>query len=906
MRNSVIAITLAALVALAAPAWTQDQEQAPDPLDVLRSDAELVDKMEACRTLSTQGGVEAVPVLAPLLLDEKLSHMVRMALEPMPYPEAGKALRDALAKTTGNLRIGMIHSLGMRQDKQAVPAMIGMLNAKKPGVAPAAARALGKIATPEACKALMQAIAQPGLSAGNLIAFCDGALDCAVALAATGDEGKCAQACGIYAGVSKTANAPAPIRAAALRGQVLTSPGLEGVSLLAAALRGDDCALFDAALRAARELGGGDAVSAALAETLPALAAQKKVRLMQALGQRGGSAAGPAVLAEATEGPTEVRVAALNTLAQVGYVPALDLMCELAWTQEGDLAEAARNGLSYFPGEEGDTVLRALFANKDAKARGVAVELIGQGGLGEPVPLLMKAAKSDPDESVRITALKALQECASITELPGLVGRLLKASAPKEAKTIEQALGALCARLKKTPSTADIAIQKAVYGAVADGPSRDVTKKVAKMVAAGSVTIDASNANFGDPAPGVVKNLRVDYTENGVAASGTVGENGTLTLKTAAVPASVVDAFLGAFAAAQGDTKLAVLRLLGTTGSPKAFDTVLDTVAKSHGASKDAALRVLCEWPSIGALPTLMGIVAAPPDDTVKVLALRGAVRLLKQSPAGTAERLDHYATLMEQSGTPEERKLVLSGIAQVRHASALELALAQSADEAVKAEAIQAAITIAKGLGTAAKEDKRFFNGKDLAKWDGDPKYWRCEEGVLVGQSKKPLKRNGFIWSEIEVRDFYLAFDVLLEPNTANSGVQFRSKKINEHGQAKGYQADIGKDVWGRLYHEQGRGKLDWKDRAEKALKPGEWNRYEILAVGPAIWTAINGTLGVAFLDLDAVDERSGGIALQVHAGPAFKVQYRFDKLVHDPAVTLGGLKPEALIPELFAAPAK
>ena len=92
----------------------------------------------------------------------------------------------------------------------------------------------------------------------------------------------------------------------------------------------------------------------------------------------------------------------------------------------------------------------------------------------------------------------------------------------------------------------------------------------------------------------------------------------------------------------------------------------------------------------------------------------------------------------------------------------------------------------------------------------------------------------------------------------------------------------------------------LDWNGRAEEAVKPGEWNRFEILAVGPAIWTAINGKLGVACLDLAAKDERTGKFAFQMHAGAPQTHRYRNIKLIHNPKIELGELKADALIPEL------
>ena len=96
-------------------------------IDVLESDAGWLEKQTACRRLRQIGTVKSIAALAALLPDEELSHMARYALEPMPYPQAGQALRDALAKTKGTPKAGVIISLGARRDPQAVPLLAPLL-----------------------------------------------------------------------------------------------------------------------------------------------------------------------------------------------------------------------------------------------------------------------------------------------------------------------------------------------------------------------------------------------------------------------------------------------------------------------------------------------------------------------------------------------------------------------------------------------------------------------------------------------------------------------------------------------------------------------------------------------------------------------------------------------------------
>jgi hypothetical protein len=188
---------------------------------------------------------------------------------------------------------------------------------------------------------------------------------------------------------------------------------------------------------------------------------------------------------------------------------------------------------------------------------------------------------------------------------------------------------------------------------------------------------------------------------------------------------------------------------------------------------------------------------------------------------------------------------------------------------------------------GDKPQPDATFFNGKDLTGWSAsEMKYWSVKDGAIVGYSAVNVPGNKFIWADGEVEDFYLAVEVKLTPDNRNAGIQFRSKKANATGQAVGYQADVGAGVWGKLYHEHGRGKLDWNDNAAEAVKPGDWNRYEILAVGHKIWTAINGKLCVAIEDPKG--ELSGKISFQIHGGPAQTVLYRNPTLIHNPKIAL------------------
>ena len=126
-------------------------------------------------------------------------------------------------------------------------------------------------------------------------------------------------------------------------------------------------------------------------------------------------------------------------------------------------------------------------------------------------------------------------------------------------------------------------------------------------------------------------------------------------------------------------------------------------------------------------------------------------------------------------------------------------------------------------------------FNGIDLSNWACDEKHWSVKEGVIVGHSEG-LKEYKYLVSQMVVTDFRLKLSVKLEGDKGNSGIFFRCQPT-EQGTVKGPQADVGPQWWGKLVDSEGRGTL-WDKSGEAHVKKGDWNTYEIKAVGPRVQT--------------------------------------------------------------------
>ena len=105
--------------------------------------------MAACRALRLIGGPASVPVLAALVLKPETTDPARFALERIPGDEADQALLAGLDKAQGDIRRGIVFSIGERRSAAAVPALVRLAGGKDALLAADAIKALGKTGGPE-------------------------------------------------------------------------------------------------------------------------------------------------------------------------------------------------------------------------------------------------------------------------------------------------------------------------------------------------------------------------------------------------------------------------------------------------------------------------------------------------------------------------------------------------------------------------------------------------------------------------------------------------------------------------------------------------------------------------------------------------------------------------------------
>jgi len=399
-----------------------------------------------CRQLRTIGTARCVPQLEKLLTDPKLSHMARYALGRIDAPEVGAALHRALKKTSGKIKAGIINTLVEVNYGRALGDFMGLLGNSNKDVAIAAIKATGHFPCNSSVSALRKARRradkdiQIKIDAALLIS--------AEVFLANGDKKRSAA---IYEDFY-SGNYPGHFRVAGLRGLAI-SQGAQAAPLLIEAIKGDDSDLRRSAIEFMTMIKGKEATGVFVA-LLPSLQPDAQVLVLDALGERGDSAAAQAVTAATKSQHEAVRAAALEALGSVGDASAVSVLAQAAATADGEEKQVARASLVHLQADGVKAALIRSINSGDAKVRAEIIRAVADRGVTQTAGELLKAA-GDDNETVRREAIRSLGVLVDVSELDILVELAMKPKDIKDLPAFEQAIGQVFRRVKDKNSQAE-------------------------------------------------------------------------------------------------------------------------------------------------------------------------------------------------------------------------------------------------------------------------------------------------------------------------------------------------------------------------------------------------------------------------------------------------------------------
>ncbi len=607
---------------------------------LLMSDASAQAKDAACARLKRIGTASSVPALSAFLLNENLSHSARYALESMPTAAAGRALVNALKQSAGLTRIGIINSLGVRREVEAVPELANVLaeaqrparvvQGQRPDMAAAsgAAAALGQIASPQALEALQSALQELGKSEGggqpdlrplpsDLLpgklhdALVDALLRCANHLLVSGSDSK---AFALFQRLYETEE-PDHVRLAAYRGMVQAS-GTSGLELMNKAIAGQPGPSQTSALQLVHDMNVPGATRA-FVELLPKVAPPIQVALLGGLSQREDPAAAPAVAALVSSSDSEVRLAAITALGILGDASSIPLLAQSAASASGTEQTAARQALLELRRGDVTAMFLTSLATAQPALQAELARALGDRGDVRAVPKLLELARQ-PADSARKTALEALAELADQSQLGLLVQLVTEAQSEDARSEAANAVRSACRHIQSRQGAVD-------------------AQPLLKGLATGSAA-----------------------------------------------------------------ARIALLPNCSLLIDPQVRAALRNALEDKDTQVHTAAIRALCDTSDAELLPDLSKLAREAQQQTFRTLAIGSCVRMLTQEETvklSNSQRVEALKSILQTSVGPEQKRLLLAGLAEVPDLQALKLVEPLLDDAAVQAEAVQAAIKIAAGL---------------------------------------------------------------------------------------------------------------------------------------------------------------------------------------------------------------
>jgi|GEM_PF-1312034 len=395
----------------------------------------------ACRNLALVGSSKCVPSVAVLLVDPELTHMARYCLEKLGNPEADTAMREALSKVTGTMKIGIISSLGARHDERAIPQLATTLNDTEPEVAKASAFALGRIGTPKAIHTLLTSIrdAHSPLQDYEIQA----ALVAASKFGNVKDKKPAIEVFkNIFENKLKLEHSER-YQAAALAGLVRNESNAEKRFLLPA-LEGTNVTLRQTAAVLASEPSVNLKPLLASLPTLPVLA---QVDLLNSLSSRQTPEIKTAVMPFLDSGTPNVKLAALAALHSQLNVADIPTLAKLTASDNQSVNQEAIKILVSLQDTTANASIVKEFANNNSAVCVQMLNCLAARSAFETAPQVTSLLTS-PQSEIRISAVKTLEVISSESQLPAIIKLALNTHSDAEQAAAFAAIRSICERTR--------------------------------------------------------------------------------------------------------------------------------------------------------------------------------------------------------------------------------------------------------------------------------------------------------------------------------------------------------------------------------------------------------------------------------------------------------------------------
>lgn len=755
--------------------------------------------------LQQVGKDEVIGTLSPFLPDEKLSGPAARALAKIGTPAAGKALLQSLAGSAGEAQISIVEALGDSKYTEAASAIEKLATHSDNKLQKVSLYALAKIGERSSINVLLNAAAKAayGYDESNATSSY---LTYLVYLTENGNK-SIAEKAAIDL-LKNTPNAKqTPTRSAALK-LLADSQGTGSVPTLIKALGSTDISYRIAALKYAQKY-ITPATTNLWLKALPNVKPDAQAEIIGMLGQAEAKSALPTILKNLTNKESSVKLAAIKAAGKIGQESVLENLLGVLKKGNADDLKAVKNALLTMKGDKVVDQIATAIPTMPANAQPTLIEVLAARAADSKIDVILGQLKNS-DAIVKGAAFTALKSVSVSKDLNTLFGLLNTVTEPQEIQAVQEAITAA------VKGTGDVAKQTEVL--------------------------------------------------------------------------------LSQISSVSTDKKPNYLRVLANIGTKKALNAVASAYAGGDAATQKAAVTSLANWSDVSATAELYKIGKSTSDAAYLDQAVSGYVRAVNVSKQTPTQKVLMLRKAMEMAKTTVQKESILKELIRNRTFNALIFAgnylddsqLQQTAAQIVlnaalankdfQGEVVRSLVTKAMNIisNDSQKEAARnylaempkgegfvsLFNGKDLTGWKGlvaNPvarskmhpdtlaakqakadevmrKGWVVKGGDLVftghGDNLCTVKKYG---------DFEMYIDWKIEPK-GDAGIYLRgSPQVQVWDTSR---VEVGAQVGsGGLYNNQKNPSKPLK-LADNAIN--DWNTFRIIMKADRVTVYLNGELVV------------------------------------------------------------
>jgi HEAT repeat protein len=386
---------------------------------------------------------------------------------------------------------------------------------------------------------------------------------------------------------------------------------------------------------------------------------------------------------------------------------AIGIVLDVLRSDDQEMQAVAIAMVKEMPGAEVTRALARELPNLSVTSQVQLLSALGDRGDGAASPAVIAAAKA-ADVSVRIAALRALGQLGNVSTV-SLLAQTAAATSGDEQKAARQSLyrlrgptidGAILAGIPKADPKAKVELISSVgrrnisagvstllkTAKDSDRKVRAESFKVLKVIAGPQhlpALVDLL-INVRSPSD------RNQAQKTVAAVAHKIEDKNRQAEVVLAVLLSVKDV----------ERRCSLLSVLGKIGDISALPRLREALDSNNAEIQGAAIRALADWPTSEPAPDLLKVAESSGNRLHRILALRGAVRLLGLDGIRPVnETIEMYSTAMSLAPDAREKKRVLSGLANTKSLDALLMAADYLQDETLFREAEFAVVKIAKGI---------------------------------------------------------------------------------------------------------------------------------------------------------------------------------------------------------------